>query len=190
MELIIKKYNPLLLNMLFIAITMLVVIWLGQAYELDNPATFEAWTQQNISIFVIILFVSLLMILCAMTPLPAEAVTLANGIIFGPMLGSAITWISAMIGAYITYKYSKRFKLKIDRGVFATEKWQTVDTWIQRWGVLGFLIARLVPAVPFFVLNIGAALLPITTRNYLLITGVAITPHIIIICFFGGHLLG
>ena len=188
MELLAKGYSPVILNIALLGIFLFVGIWIGETTGLNNPELIEQWAQSGTGLIWVILSVTLLMILCAMTPLPAEAITLANGMIFGPLMGTAITWVSAMIGAYITYIYSKRFKDRIELNR-QNEKWQRINEWIERWGVLGFLVARLIPVVPFFALNMGAAFLPLSARSYLVITGIAILPHIVIICFFGGHLI-
>lgn len=156
----------------------------------DTPLSMKYWYNGDNHWLILVLISMLLMVICAMTPLPAEAVTIANGAMFGPLLGSLITWLSAMIGAGITFLYG-RYLLKIkDFRVLECTEHRRIDRWVSRWGNLGFAVARLVPVVPFFALNIGAAFLPISTRNYFSITGIFIIPHILVICFFGGHIAG
>ena len=62
--------------------------------------------------------------------------------------------------------------------------------WLRRWGRGGLLLARLIPVVPFFALNFAAALLPVTLRDYLLITAIAILPHAILFSLAGSYLQG
>ena len=41
----------------------------------------------------------LLMIVNAFTPFPAELVAVANGMLFGALWGTVLTWVGAMLGA-------------------------------------------------------------------------------------------
>lgn len=156
----------------------------------EDPAAmmYRMNTQNHWLMLVTISF--MLMFLCAITPLPAEAVTVANGIVFGPVLGTIVTWLSAMAGAGITFLYGRYLLQKSNTKFTDDTNYLKLKDMIQKWGNLGLVVARLLPVVPFFALNIGAAFLPVSTKNYFLITGVCILPHILIICFFSGHLAG
>jgi uncharacterized membrane protein YdjX (TVP38/TMEM64 family) len=177
------------LNIVFTVLILLSVVWLVQALDLNSTAGIERWAEQSHNMLLVLSVLVMLMIVAAMTPFPAEAVTLANGMIFGPEWGVMITWSSAMFGAYITFIWSRYFSRHLKNKYADNEKMQKADQWMRKWGIPGFLLARLVPAVPFFALNIGAAFLPISSRAYLLITGLAILPHVVIICYFGGYLM-
>jgi uncharacterized membrane protein YdjX (TVP38/TMEM64 family) len=130
----------------------------------------------------------LLMLMCALTPLPAEAVALSNGVIFGPVAGFFLTWSSAMTGALVTFLLSRKMLARSDLPLQQLAKIKTAEKWVRRWGIQGLFLARLFPMVPFFALNIGAALFPVSTRSYLLVTGFAIAPHILLISYFGASL--
>jgi hypothetical protein len=45
----------------------------------------------------------------AIVPFPAEFPAMLNGIIFGPVLGTMITWSAALVGAQISFELSRRF---------------------------------------------------------------------------------
>ena len=42
----------------------------------------------------------LLMVLHSFVPFPAEFVAMANGMLYGPIWGTVITWSGAMLGAF------------------------------------------------------------------------------------------
>jgi uncharacterized membrane protein YdjX (TVP38/TMEM64 family) len=44
-----------------------------------------------------------LMTVHSFLPFPAEIIALANGMIYGPVWGAAITWVGAMLGASIAF---------------------------------------------------------------------------------------
>lgn len=165
-----------------------VVLFLIPQLGLHHPQNWVNWISADNSWLVMLVISVLLMVLCALTPLPAEALSLANGIVFGPWAGALVTWVSAMLGALLGLLWGKKMVGRVRLRMEQNEAWHKVNDMIKRWGPIGFLSARLFPAVPFFVLNIGAALLPISLRKYLLITGVAIIPHILLISFVGDQI--
>lgn len=183
-----RKYITTSLSITSIIIVLYFSYMLSTGFTLDV----KHWLDISDHWLALVSISFLLMFICALTPLPAEAVTIANGAIFGPLLGALVTWLSAMVGAYITFIWSRTFLNKLNINVYNSQNFHRVSCWINKWGLYGFLLARLIPLVPFFTLNIGAALLPLSRRNYILITGIAILPHILIICclgdYFGNHL--
>src|SRR6266849_3886162 len=48
-----------------------------------------------------------LMVLHSFLPLPAEIIPLVNGMMFGPWLGIALTWIGAMLGAVLSFALAR-----------------------------------------------------------------------------------
>jgi hypothetical protein len=49
-----------------------------------------------------------LMVLHSFLPFPAEFVALANGMLYGPLWGTVITWVGAMLGAFLAFGLSAR----------------------------------------------------------------------------------
>jgi hypothetical protein len=50
-----------------------------------------------------------LMVLHSFVPFPAELVGLANGMLCGPVWGTVITWVGAMLGAFLAFGLSRAF---------------------------------------------------------------------------------
>ncbi len=184
---IVRQVNRKLLYAGLFFLTIVIIIWstfIMGIYDLDS--VHQLATKSN-NRFIFASISILLMVLSAVTPLPAEAVSIANGMVFGPLIGTLITWASALLGAYLTYNWSDQFKNSINSQKLNKEKWKKINNWINRWGIFGFLIARLLPTVPFFALNIAAPFLPISRRSFLLITAIAILPYAITFCYIGGQ---
>lgn len=159
-------------------------------YQIDihHIESLQQWNHQIEWRLLVALLSIAFMVACAMTPLPAEAAVVANCLLFGPIVGAFISWFSAILGAYLAYRFGKQLRKKLDPVFINSKKWRQFDVWFIRWGNLGFLLARSIPLIPFFVLNIGSAFLPIKKSAYLLITGIAITPHIVFISLLSHHM--
>ena len=49
----------------------------------------------------------LLMVLHSFVPFPAELLPIANGMVFGPLLGVVVTWSGAMLGAVVAFALAR-----------------------------------------------------------------------------------
>lgn len=185
-----KRFSTNTWVVILILVAIGAALWITLMINSTLEFNPQHWLSSDSHWLILISLSFFLMFVCATTPLPAEAITMANGIVFGPFLGTLITWISAMLSAGITFCYARRLLRKTQISLQEQDKYQKLNDWVDRYGVYGLMLARLIPIVPFFALNIGAALLPVSTRSYLLVTGVGILPHIMLICFFSGHVAG
>ena len=110
--------------------------------------------------------------------------TLAGGAIFGPVLGVLLNWIGASCGAACSFLitrhllydwFSKRRGAKLNKLIAGVEQ--------KGWVFIAFL--RLVPIIPFSLVNSGLGLTRIKFRLYLLVSTVFLIPVEIIYTYFG-----
>lgn len=109
-----------------------------------------------------------LMICSAMSAFPAEVVALANGMVYGPLLGTAMTWGGALLGACVAYACAARFAPR--PGPLLLRIQQAAD---DPWALLTL---RLIPLFPFFLINYGCALAGVPWRRFVWTTAVGIFP--------------
>lgn len=132
----------------------------------------------------------LVMASVALLPIPAEAPALINGVIFGPVVGTAITWTGAMLGAALSFEIARA------AGRPAAVRWlrpdalERADRVVARAGWRGLLLARFVPLIAFTALNWGAGLTPIGRWTFLWTTAVGILPGAILFTATGWSLGG
>ena len=100
----------------------------------------------------------LVMATVSILPIPAEAPAMANGILFGPILGSIISWCGAMLGAWISYEIALAYGRPIARRMVKPAALKKVDDLAESAGWGGLLLARFIPVVSFTALNWGAGL--------------------------------
>lgn len=135
-------------------------------------------------------FVSiLLMVAHAFVPFPAEAVAVANGMLFGPWYGTLLTWSGAMTGAILSYGLARWLGRQAIRRLVSTRHWPAIERWSGKIGTGYWLLARLIPVISFNLINYAAGLANVRFWTFLWTTGVGILPLTIISVLLGDRLL-
>ena len=75
-----------------------------------------------------------LMVLHSFVPFPAEILAIANGMVYGPFWGTVVTWVGAMLGAFLAFGLARRLGRPFVRAVVPAPRWQAVDSWSRRHG--------------------------------------------------------
>lgn len=118
---------------------------------------------------------------------PGVLLTAAGGAVFGIAAATALTVVSATIAAWISFVIGRR--LGRDQVQQITGKrMETLDGWIGRNGFVAVLYVRLIPLIPFNVLNYVAGVTAVRTRSYVLGTFVGIIPGTYAYTALGGSL--
>lgn len=106
---------------------------------------------------------------------PGVVPTLAGGALFGIATGSLLTLIGAVVGATVAFLIGQRLgRAQVER--LLGRRVTRLDEWMGRNGFLALLYARLVPVVPFNLLNYAAGIAGMRTRSYVIATAVGIVP--------------
>jgi uncharacterized membrane protein YdjX (TVP38/TMEM64 family) len=133
------------------------------------------------------LFVAIYAVVAALG-LPGLPATLAGGAIFGFALGTLLNWLGATLGATAAYLLARalgRDAIARLLGARAT----SLDRLTSAHGFATLLRLRLIPIVPFNVLNFGAGLAGISLRSYVLATALGILPGTAVYTYFADALL-
>ena len=116
------------------------------------------------------------MVAHSLVPFPAEFVTFANGMLFGPVWGTAITWTGAMLGATLAFALARWFGRPFINALMNERHRLAVDRWTRRQGIGVLLLSRLMPLISFNVINYAAGLSPVSWWTFLWTTGIGILP--------------
>lgn len=158
------------------------VAWVMLHYDQFDVAALESWvnTAGTYSPLVYMLIAAVLTILL----LPASLFVLVGGALFGPLLGTLYSLVGATLGAtlafliaryiaadWIVRKSHGRFKQLID-GVEA-----------EGWRFVAFV--RLLPVIPFFLLNYALGLTRIRLFPYIIATFICSLPGVATITYLG-----
>lgn len=160
-----------------IAATALAAALLGRV----DVAELQGWLRSTgvwAPIFYILLYAIATVLILPSTPL-----NLLGGALFGPWLGILWTSVAAMIAAIATFAFTRTIGRKaIARKLserWQTGRWQTLDAEIRQGGLFYMVAIRLVPFMPYGLLNFAAGLTSVSYRDYLLGTLLGTTPGIL-----------
>ncbi|MEM7021257.1 MAG: TVP38/TMEM64 family protein [Pseudomonadota bacterium] len=130
----------------------------------------------------------LLMVLHSFVPFPAELVAIANGMIYGPVLGTVITWSGAMLGAYLAFGLARWLGRPFVRRMVAERHQDAIDRWTTRQGGGALLLSRFVPVISFNLINYAAGLTKISWWTFTWATGLGILPLTFLMVVMGDRL--
>jgi uncharacterized membrane protein YdjX (TVP38/TMEM64 family) len=169
------------------ALALLGAVATVAVLPVPSPLQMRVWAQ-SVGMAAPLLFL-LGHALMTVAPVPRTVFTLAAGLLFGPVLGVtlslAATVLSGMLAFGLVRWLAGNFVLRhLDHKVI-----RTVDARLRRRGWLAVASLRLIPAVPFSVLNYCSALSSISFRHYLAGT-VGIVPGSVAVVMLGDALTG
>lgn len=127
----------------------------------------------------------MLMVAYSVLPLPAGAIALANGMLFGPLVGTTVTWVGAMAGAVLAYGFARWLgKPAVERLVPAGYR-SRFARWTRCVGVGELLVVRLIPVISFTLINYSAGLAGVGLWNFVWTTALGILPLTIVSVLIG-----
>lgn len=129
-----------------------------------------------------------LMMIHSFVPFPAELLACANGMVYGPLWGTVITWIGAMLGAAIAFGLARKLGRPFVERMVARRNWQVLDDWaaVNGWQVV--LISRFIPVIAFNLINYAAGLTRLTWWQFLWTTGLGILPLTVLMVVMGDNI--
>jgi uncharacterized membrane protein YdjX (TVP38/TMEM64 family) len=164
-------------SLVLMAIGCLAVTALGASrLGLFEPAQLQGWLRST-GVWAPILYM-LLYTIATVLVMPSTPLNLLGGALFGPWLGTLWTSAGAIVAAMVTFAFTRT----IGRKTVAhrlSGRWQTLDAELRRGGLFYMIAIRLVPFMPYGLLNFAAGLTSVSYRDYLLGTLLGTTPGIL-----------
>lgn len=122
---------------------------------------------------------------------PGTVLTLAGGAVFGFAWGTLYNAVAANIGANAAFGLARGLGRDAVRRLAGSDSkaLARLDAAVSRHGFQGLLTLRLIPLVPFNVLNFGSGLLPMKWSTYAAATAIGILPGTAVYTFFAEALL-
>jgi len=120
--------------------------------------------------------------------LPGAAImTLAGGAIFGLVFGTVLVSFASTIGATMAF-FVSRYLLRDSIQNRFSERLQEINKGIEREGSMYLFTLRLIPAVPFFVINVVMGLTPMKALTFFLVSQIGMLPGTLVFVNAGTQL--
>lgn len=118
---------------------------------------------------------------------PIALLSLTAGLVFGYLWGAVYLMLGALLGTTATFLIARFFGQGLVEKLLKS-KFKHLDDLLERKGFIAILFFRVIPVVPYEVLNYASGLTRIRFRNYFFATFLGIIPGVIITTFFGDKL--
>lgn len=152
----------------------------------SHSGELKAYMDENFVIFTIA-FVLFYIFSAALSVPWATLLTMLSGFLYGTIIGTLLVNISATIGSLLAFwaaRYLFRDSLKSKYG----ERLKKVDRELRDNGASYMLFSRLIPAFPFFLINIAAGLTDMSPKRFVWTTMIGIIPGSAVYAFAGESL--
>jgi pyruvate/2-oxoglutarate dehydrogenase complex dihydrolipoamide dehydrogenase (E3) component/uncharacterized membrane protein YdjX (TVP38/TMEM64 family) len=172
----------LILIVLVAAVGAFLALDLGRYLTLDylrsQQATAEAWYRAHPGATAAAYF-ALYVAVTALSLPGAALMTLAGGAIFGLLWGTVLVSFASSIGATLAFLVS-RFLLRDTIQRRLGNRLRAINAGVEREGAFYLFTLRLVPAFPFFAVNLVMGLVPIKARTFYWVSQAGMLPGTIV----------
>ncbi|MFL5816652.1 MAG: TVP38/TMEM64 family protein [Conexibacter sp.] len=118
---------------------------------------------------------------------PGPLLAGASGLLFGTALGTPISIVAATLGASLAFSLSRRFGARaVDE--LSGHRVRVVQDFIAQRGFLSVLYARILPAMPYNVVNYAAGLTAVPLLTFAAATAIGCAPRAFAYTALGGSL--
>ncbi|MCZ6604178.1 MAG: TVP38/TMEM64 family protein [Alphaproteobacteria bacterium] len=152
----------------------------------ENIRLIKSWVAGN-RLLASLAFMGVYACAVVLFPPSGTAMTLAGGFIFGWLLGGTLVIIGATVGATMLFLIAKT-TLGDPLQARAGPKIRKLEAGFQRNAFSYLLILRLIPLVPFWLVNIAPAFLGVRLRTFVLATFIGIIPGTFVYASLGSGL--
>ncbi|WP_416147530.1 TVP38/TMEM64 family protein [Salipaludibacillus sp. HK11] len=132
----------------------------------------------------------MIFVLVIAPPLPAFVVTFTNGLLFGAVWGTLLSWSSAMIGAALCFYIARAVGRPPVERFIPKPALEWTDRFFEKYGVHSIFLARLIPVMSFAFISYGAGLTRMRFTGYFIATGLGQLPATIIYSWLGENASG
>ncbi|MFW6339764.1 MAG: FAD-dependent oxidoreductase [Wenzhouxiangella sp.] len=172
----------LLISLFLAAVATFFALDLGQYFNLETLKTQRdgllAFTADNQALSVAA-YMLVYIVMAALSVPGAAILTLAGGALFGVVAGTVAVSFASTIGATLVF-LAARFLFRDAIQQRFGRRLAAINQGIKRDGAFYLLALRLVPAFPFWVINLVMALTPIRTWTYYWVSQLGMLPATIV----------
>src|SRR5262245_7933914 len=119
--------------------------------------------------------VGLMVAQAIIAPLPMNVVTITNALVFGPLWGGILSWLSTVLRASLCCLLSKHVGKPFAHRIVGTSI-EKAERFFRKYGLHAMFLVRMLPFVPFAAVSYGAPLVGVPYSRFLVATAIGIIP--------------
>ncbi|MCX6750183.1 MAG: TVP38/TMEM64 family protein [Candidatus Pacearchaeota archaeon] len=139
----------------------------------------------SFGIFSYFMFILIVILEVVLAPIPALALYVAGGALFGTFLGGTLTLIGNLIGAYIAFWIARRFGRKFVEKRVDEKMRKRFDKFSEKYGGFSLFLLRINPFTTSDLFSYLAGLTKMKVKTFILGTGLGLIPMIFVQAYFG-----
>ncbi|NOX32795.1 MAG: hypothetical protein GXP56_03515 [Deltaproteobacteria bacterium] len=184
-----KRRNGVVLKLIFAGLIIAAIAWTRAAGALAylDPGKLSGLIHESGNLGSVIY-----MLVYALAPalfLPGLPITIAGGILFGPVWGIVYSITGATTGAGIAFLISRYISSDFIESKLTGPKWIKLQDNVKKHGWKAVALTRLIPLFPFNLLNYAFGLTKIKFSHYIIATFICMLPACIAFIVFSSSLL-
>ena len=176
-----KQLFPLLL----VALVVIAYI-VGDGERLLDPKIYQDMFKEQPTKTVLVFFF-LFLAGTAMSLPVTGAMSVVSGLVFGHAIGVPLALLACTVGGTIGFLLSRYALSNLVQQRFAVQL-KVINDGVKRDGTFYLLSLRMIPVIPFWLLNLLMGLTPMKTASYVLATLAGMFPVILVFVHFGTEL--
>ena len=188
-----KFINFIKKNYIVFLIILLVLLFFSYSYS-SKGIVYSIATSDTDSVaefvnsfgdFSYLIFVLLVILEVVFAPIPALALYVTGGALFGTILGSALTLFGNVAGALIAFVIARKFGRNfVERRIDPNAR-KRFDKFSEKYGGFSLFFLRINPFTSSDIFSYIAGLTKMKIRTFLLGTGLGLAPMILAQAYFG-----
>jgi uncharacterized membrane protein YdjX (TVP38/TMEM64 family) len=175
------KSSIILLTVFCIVVTGIGIYFLGDI----DPEQLQEWLRK-MGVWAPIAYV-FLYTLGTLLILPSTPLNLSGGALFGVWWGTLWTTVAAIVAAIVSFAFTRTVGREYVAQKFAG-RWEAIDAEMRQGGLFYMFAIRLLPLIPYGIVNFAAGLTSIRFRDYLIGTLLGTVPGILPFVMMGSGL--
>lgn len=150
---------------------------------------FEAARHYVLSLgaWAMVVSVALMVLQAVAAPMPAFALNVVNGLVFGAAWGFVIGLVGRALSASVCFGIARALGREAVERLVGERAIRRGDRWFEEWGGRAVLLTRLVPFLSFDLVSYAAGLTAIRFRSFLLATVAGEAPAVALYSWVGGR---
>lgn len=179
--------NQRLVKIALVALVAVLVVCffvfdLGRYFNLEfikaQRDAYQAYYQQNPSV-TITAYAAVYVAVTSLSLPGAAVLTLLGGALFGVLTGTVIVSFCSTIGATLAFLVARFLLRDSVQGKFG-DRLEAINNGIANEGMFYLFTMRLIPVIPFFVINLVMGLTPIRTPQFFFVSQLGMLPGTIV----------